>query len=68
MSRYSLKPLPERSAIFEVAVGWDPGLGTFIVMVFGVAEVGRNPDLWLWHGGQPNQITMVEELHGVAAP
>lgn len=68
MSRYSLKPLPGRSDIFEVAVGWDQGLGTFFVMVFGVPNAGRDPDLWHWQGGQPNQITTVKELHDVVAP
>lgn len=67
MSRYSLKPLPERSDIFEVAVGWDPGLCTFFVMVFGVADVGRDPNVRHWLGGQPKQIATVEELEGAVA-
>ena len=68
MSRYSLKPLPERSDIFEVAVGWDPGLCTFFVMVFGVADVGRDPNVRHWLGGQPNQIVTVEELQAELLP
>ncbi|GEO01886.1 hypothetical protein FHS51_002957 [Sphingobium wenxiniae] len=68
MSRYSLRPLPERSDIFEVAVGWDLGLGTFFVMVFGVAEVGRDPDVRHWRGGQPRQIVTVEELQTEVSP
>lgn len=67
MSRYSLKPLPERSDIFEVAVGWDPGLCTFFVMVFGVADVGRDPNVRHWLGGQPKQIATVEELERAVA-
>lgn len=62
MSRYSLKPLPQHSDIFEVAVGWDPALETFFVMVFGVADAGRDPDVRHWLGGQPRQIATVEEL------
>ena len=68
MSRYSLKPLPERSDIFEVAVGWDPGLGTFFVVVFGVADAGRETDVRHWLGGQPRQIVTVEELQAEVLP
>jgi len=32
MSRYSLKPLPRRSDLYEVAVGWDPALETYFVV------------------------------------
>lgn len=67
MSRYSLKPLPVHSDIFEVAVGWDPALGTFFVMVFGVPNVGGDPDLRYWQGGKPNQIVTVEELQDAVA-
>ncbi|TXH09824.1 MAG: hypothetical protein E6R02_08015 [Gammaproteobacteria bacterium] len=68
MSRYSLKPLPEHSDIFEVAVGWDPGLGTFFVMVFGVPNASRDPDVRYWHGGKPNQIVTVEDLQAAVSP
>jgi len=37
MSRYSLRPLPHRSDVFEVAVGWDAGLSTYFVTVFCAA-------------------------------
>lgn len=68
MSRYSLKPLPERSDIFEVAIGWDPGLGTFFVTVFGVPETGHDPQVLQWLGGQPRQIVTVEELQAEVLP
>ncbi|WP_022676950.1 hypothetical protein [Novosphingobium sp. B-7] len=68
MSRYSLKPLRQRSDLFEVAVGWDSGLGTFFVMVFGVADAGRDPAVRHWQGGQPGQIVTVEELRAAIAP
>lgn len=68
MSRYSLKPLPEHSDIFEVAVGWDPGLDTFFVVVFGVADAGRETDVRQWRGGQPRQIVTVEELQAEVSP
>ncbi|RQW36357.1 hypothetical protein [Novosphingobium sp. LASN5T] len=68
MSRYSLKPLAQHSDIFEVAVGWDPGLGTFFVMVFGVADAGRDPDVRHWRGGQPRQIATIEELQIEVSP
>lgn len=62
MSRYSLKPLPERSDIFEVAVGWDPGLETFFVIVFGVPVHGLEPEVRYWSGGNARKISGVEEL------
>jgi len=68
MSRYSLKPLPKHSDIFEVAVGWDAGLGTFFVIVFGVADADRDPDVRHWSGGQPRQIVTVEELQAATLP
>lgn len=68
MSRYSLKPLPEHSDIFEVAVGWDPGLGTFFVTVFGVVEAGHDPEVLHWLGGQPRQIATVEDLEAEVSP
>ena len=68
MRRYSLKPHPKHSDIFEVAVGWDVGLSSFFVMVFGVADAGRDPDLWHWRGGQPRQIASVEALQTEVLP
>lgn len=68
MSRYSLKPLPQRSDVFEVAVGWDAALGTFFVMVFGATDAGRDPNVLYWKGGQLRQLLTVEELHDVVAP
>ena len=68
MSRYSLKPLSHRLDVFEVAVGWDPGLGTFFVMVFGVVEAGHDPEVLYRLGGQPRQIVTVEELQAEVSP
>lgn len=68
MSRYSLKPWPQHSDIFEVAVGWDPALGTFFVMVFGIADADRDTIVRYWYGGQPNHLVTVEELQNAAAP
>jgi len=68
MSRYSLKPLPEHSHIFEVAVGWDPGLGTFFVMVFGVADTGSDLDVRYWQGGKPNEIQTLQKLQNIVEP
>ena len=62
MSRYSLKPLPHRADLFEVAVGWDPGLATYFVMVFGAPPQGLEPEVRRWSGGSPRQIPSVEEL------
>jgi hypothetical protein len=68
MSRYSLKPHPKHSDIFEVAVGWDVGLGTFFVIVFGVANADHEPDVRHWSGCQPRQIVTVEELQATTLP
>ena len=63
-----MKPRPGRSDIFEVAVGWDAGLGTFFVLVFGFVDADRDPDVLHWLGGQPRQIATVEELEAEVSP
>lgn len=63
-----MKPLAQHSDIFEVAVGWDPALETFFVMVFGVADAGGDPDVRHWRGGQPRQVVTVEELQAEVSP
>lgn len=60
MSRYSLKPLPHRSDVFEVAVGWDPSLSTYFAIVFGIPETACEPEVLLWRG------RTLGEIHGVA--
>ncbi len=66
MSRYSLKPLPEYSDIFEVAVGWDPGLDTYFVQVFGTPDASSEPDVRLWRGTSFQEIETVRELLAIA--
>lgn len=62
MSRYSLKPLPHRSDVFEVAVGWDPGFGTYFAIVFGVPEAAFEPAIKSWQGRTPGQLATVTSL------
>jgi hypothetical protein len=62
MSRYSLKPLPHRTDVFEVAVGWDPGLSTYFVIVFGAPEIACEPEVLLWRGRTFGEICAVAEL------
>lgn len=62
MSRYSLKPLPHRSDVFEVAVGWDSNLSTYFAIVFGVPETASEPDVLLWRGRTFGEIHRVAEL------
>jgi hypothetical protein len=62
MSRYSLKPLPHRSDLFEVAVGWDPGLSTYFAIVFGVPGNACEPEVLLWRGRTFGEINGVAEL------
>ncbi len=62
MSRYSLKPLPHRADLFEVAVGWDPGLSTYFAIVFGAPDSSCDPAVMSWHGRVPCQISTVAAL------
>lgn len=66
MSRYSLKPLPHRSDVFEVAVGWDPGLRTYFAIVFGIPKIACEPEVLLWRGGKLAEISAVAELLDIA--
>lgn len=67
MSRYSLRPLSERADLFEVALGWDPGLGTYFIMVFGAPDRECEPDIRLWRGTSPREIGTAVELIAIAA-
>lgn len=62
MSRYSLKPLPHRADLFEVAVGWDLGLGTYFAIVFGTPEIACEPEVLLWRGRTFREIYSLAEL------
>ena len=62
MSRYSLKPLPDRADLFEVAVGWDSGFGTFFVTVFGEPDCSHELDLHLWSGTHFREIPTIDAL------
>jgi hypothetical protein len=62
MSRYSLKPLPHRGDVFEIAVGWDAGLGTYFVIVFGAPETACEPEVLLWRGRKFGEIYGIAEL------
>lgn len=66
MSRYSLKPLPERPNLFEVAVGWDAGLDTYFITVFGTPEVQREPEVRLWRGNVWRDLADTQELITIA--
>jgi hypothetical protein len=65
MSRYSLKPLAHRTDLFEVAVGWDPGLSTYFAIVFGVPEGDRDPAVLSWQGRAPGQLPTIAALESV---
>lgn len=62
MSRFSLKPLPHRADLFEVAVGWDPGLSTYFAIVFGAPGTACEPEVLLWRGRTFGEINSVAEL------
>lgn len=68
MSRYSLKPLAHHAELFEVALGWDAGLGTFFLTLFGGPDEDRETDIRLWRGTRPREIATVAELIALAAP
>lgn len=67
MSRYSLRPLAGHAELFEVALGWDPGLGTYFVMVFGVPDNECEPDISLWRGTSLREIGTPAEIIALAA-
>ncbi len=67
MSRYSLKPLPHRSDLFEVAVGWDAGFGTFFVLLFGTPGAEAEPVVCLWRGSTPCEYIHAAEIVTIAA-
>ena len=67
MSRYSLRPLAERADLFEIALGWDPGLVTYFVTVFGTPDRNREPDIRLWRGTSPAEIGAASEIVAIAA-
>jgi hypothetical protein len=66
MSRYSLKPLPHRADLFEVAVGWDAGLDTYFVLEFGGPDSAREPAIRFRRGTSLRDITSSEGLIGIA--
>ena len=68
MSRYSLKPLPEHADLFEVALGWDAGLGTYFLTLFGAPDQDRETDIRLWRGTRTREIASPAELIALAAP
>ncbi len=67
MSRYSLRPLAGHADLFEIALGWDPGLGTYFVMVFGTPDRESEPDIRLWRGASPREIGTPAEVIALAA-
>ena len=62
MSRYSLKPLAHHVDLFEVALGWDPGLDTFFVTVFAACDGTPDPDVRLWRGTTFREIPTAAAL------
>jgi len=66
MSRYSLKPLPGCPELFEVAVGWDAGLSTFFVVVFGGTIQANETAIRLWRGTSFCDIPSTDMLLSIA--
>lgn len=62
MSRYSLKPLPQHSEVFEVAVGWDGGLDTYFVIVFGVPDRDFELEVRHWRGAYLRDVPTFSEF------
>jgi len=63
MSRYSLRPLAQHTDLFEIALGWDPGLGTYFVTVFGTPDRNCEPDIRLWRGTSPRETRRAVRDH-----
>lgn len=66
MSRYSLKPLSHRTDLYEIGVGWDPGLETYFVMAFGGPDEAREPTIRYWRGSNMRDITSIGVLLAIA--
>lgn len=62
MTRYSLRPLPELTHVYEVAVGWDQAMATYFVAIFGPPDEQGDPTLLRWMGS-----TFGEAQHPQAA-
>lgn len=62
MSRYSLKPLPDRADVFEVAVGWDAGFGTYFAIVYGLPESDGELTVSIWQGTIPGELPTTPAL------
>lgn len=56
MSRYSLKPYPHRTDVFEVAVGWDAHFVTYFAIVFAGPESDGELRIAAWRGARPNEL------------
>ena len=67
MSRYSLRPLATRADLFELALGWDAGLGTFFATVFGTPCGNLEPDVRLAFGTTPREVVEVGDILATAA-
>ena len=67
MSRYSLRPLAARADLFEVAIGWDAGLGTFFTSVFGTPGGSMEPEVRLACGTIPREVVEVGDILATAA-
>mgnify|MGYP001209382423 CR=1 FL=1 len=63
MSRYSLKPLSHRADVFEVAVGWDPGLCTYFAIVFGAPTEDFEPEVLVTRGTSIGELSDLRALH-----
>lgn len=62
MSRYSLKPLYDRGDVFEVAVGWDAGFGTYFAIVYGLPESDGELGVSIWQGTLPGELPTTPAL------
>ncbi|MEQ1514917.1 MAG: hypothetical protein ABL931_00340 [Usitatibacteraceae bacterium] len=76
MSRHSLQPLGGPSAVYEIAIGWDRGLATYFVIIFGVPDdrenghhCGTDDELvpLLWEGTRRAELVSPEAAIEIAA-
>ncbi len=68
MSRRSLRPRADTTGLFEVAIGWDRPLQTYFVIVFGPpAEGDEDPQVILWRGMAPHEISMAGDAVSIAS-
>ena len=63
MSRYVIEDTGRR----EVAVGWDPPLGTFFAQIFAATQPGDEEECIWWIGDGRHSVPALQDLEAALA-